>query len=182
MSVSLLPIQICVGMVCSVAAIATQALVGSIMTNVTEIKRDDFETSNILNYRKAVNKVYCEYVDTDNKTHKSVNNVKSSLNTASPLKDSLMNIIDSNPLLPAPQTIISQVGVTVKEAETLVHELLSRGWECCKEMPHKSKLTTRRKDEEMHIEFAEHCKDYVPPPKTYRAREVFKRTFRARDY
>ena len=155
-----------IGMVCSVAAIATQALVGTIMTNVTEIKRDDFETSNILNYRKQVNKVYCEYVDS-NETHKSVNNVKSTFNTDSPLKDSMMNIIDNNPLLPAPQTIISQVGITVEEAKALVHELMSRGWECCKEMPHKSKLT-RRKDEEMHIEFAEHCKDYVPPPKTYR--------------
>ena len=149
-----------VNMICSVASIATTAVVGTIMTNMTHIKHDNFEAASVLRYREQVNEVYKDYNEL---------NVTPTVATPGPstLKQTFGDIKDCNPLLPAPYSILKDLNVTVDEAKELMAELLARGWECMKDMPHKSKMK-RRKDEEMHIQFADSVKDYIPPAKSYR--------------
>ena len=132
------------------------------MTNITNIKHDNYETAHVLKYNSDVNKAYTNYKESM-EAHKSVSSIQASIANGTPLEKALMGISDCNPLLPAPYSILNQVGITVAEGKALVEELLSRGWECCKPMPHKSKIK-RRKDEEMHIKFPEHLRNFVPPP------------------
>jgi hypothetical protein len=153
--------------VSTVATIATQAVVASVMTNVTHIKHNNYETASVLKYKNDVNNAYLKY-EKEVKAYNLVANIKASVQNDTPLDKSFIGVSDCNPLLPAPYSILRQVGVTVEEAKALLAELLARGWECCKEMPHKSNMTARRKDEEMHIDFPDHLKNFIPPAKTYR--------------
>ena len=59
------------------------------------------------------------------------------------------------------------VGVTVGEARVRLEKFLAREWECTKDLPHKSKIK-RHADDDMHIEFRDGYKDFIPPPKQYK--------------
>ena len=171
-----------IAVISSVAAVASQvvcALPGAVCASLTaavgDVKANHFELASQTQYRQQLDAVWPGFGDTNIDTQKFKSGVGASMGTSVSevsanfphLHKSIDKILDQNPLLPAPSSIIELLNKTVPEASAQVIAFLAENWECCNPFPHKSKIK-RLKADEMHIEFKEGYEDFVPLGKTYK--------------